>query len=65
MSTIATPTATMPEVPAGLDSRRIDRFLRLMMDRGASDLHLSCGRPPMFRLSGEMDPIRYRPLTRA
>jgi twitching motility protein PilT len=43
--------------------QRIDRFLRLMQDRGASDLHLSVGRPPMFRLSGEMDPIRYRVLT--
>ena len=45
------------------DSRRIDRFLRLMMERGASDLHLSVGRPPMFRLSGELDPIRYRTLS--
>ena len=42
---------------------RIDRFLRLMQDRGASDLHLSVGRPPMLRLSGELDPIRYRTLT--
>ena len=42
---------------------RIGRFLRLMQDRGASDLHLSVGRPPMFRLSGEMDPIRDRVLT--
>jgi twitching motility protein PilT len=39
---------------------RIDRFLRLMNDKGASDLHLSVGRPPIFRLSGRMDPIRYR-----
>lgn len=43
-------------------SRRIDRFLKLMKDRGASDLHLSVGRPPIFRLSGRMDPIRYRVL---
>lgn len=43
--------------------QRIDRFLKLMADRGASDLHLSVGRPPMFRLSGQMDPIRYRTLT--
>lgn len=41
---------------------RIDRFLKLMNDRGASDLHLSVGRPPIFRLSGRMDPIRYRVL---
>lgn len=43
-------------------THRIDRFLKLMNDRGASDLHLSVGRPPIFRLSGRMDPIRYRVL---
>jgi twitching motility protein PilT len=42
---------------------KIDRFLMLMQDRGASDLHMSVGRPPMFRQSGQMDPIRYRVLT--
>jgi twitching motility protein PilT len=39
---------------------RIDRFLRLMNERGASDLHLSVGRPPMLRVSGSMEQIRYR-----
>ena len=42
---------------------KIDRFLKLMQDRGASDLHLSVGRPPMFRLSGQMETIRYRVLS--
>ncbi len=42
---------------------KVDRFLKLMNDRGASDLHLSVGRPPMFRLDGQMDPIRFRTLT--
>ena len=28
-------------------AEKIDRFLKLMQDRGASDLHLSVGRPPM------------------
>ena len=65
MSTIApvTPAVAPPDQAGSADSRRIDRFLRLMIDRGASDLHLSVGRPPLFRLSGEMDPVRYRPLT--
>jgi twitching motility protein PilT len=48
-----------PHATAGA---RIDRFLKLMNDRGASDLHLSVGRPPIFRLDGRMDPIRYRVL---
>ena len=39
---------------------RIDRFLKLMNDRGASDLHLSVGRPPIFRMHGGLEPIRYR-----
>lgn len=36
-----------------------------MKDRGASDLHLSVGRPPIFRNSGRVEPIRYRVLTDA
>lgn len=41
---------------------RIDFFLRMMMDRGASDLHLHVGNSPIFRQSGTMQPMRYRPL---
>ena len=40
--------------------QKIDRFLRLMNDRGASDFHLTVGRPPMLRASGSMETIRYR-----
>ncbi|HYC59327.1 MAG TPA: type IV pilus twitching motility protein PilT [Thermoanaerobaculia bacterium] len=40
--------------------QKIDRFLRLMNDRGASDFHLTVGRPPMVRASGAMESIRYR-----
>jgi twitching motility protein PilT len=64
MSVSAPPVAAAPPARFG-DTRRIDRFLQLMVERGASDLHLSVGRPPMFRLSGEMDPIRYRTLNPA
>ena len=44
--------------------QRIDRFLKLMADRGASDLHLSTGRAPMLRLSGGVEAIRYRIIDR-
>jgi twitching motility protein PilT len=44
---------------------KIDRFLRLMTSRGASDFHLTVGRPPMLRVSGSMEPIRYRTLAEA
>jgi twitching motility protein PilT len=40
--------------------RKIDRFLRLMNDRGASDFHLTVGRPPMLRVAGSIEQIRYR-----
>lgn len=63
-SPVVTPPAADPASGTpSTDTRRIDRFLRLMIDRGASDLHVSVGRPPLFRLSGEMDPVRYRPIT--
>ena len=39
---------------------RIDRFLELMVQRGASDLHLTVGMSPMFRDSGSIEPLRYR-----
>ncbi len=42
---------------------RVGRFLRMMKDWGASDLHLSVGRSPMFRIDGVMSEIRYRQLT--
>src|SRR5688572_28801451 len=45
--------------------QKIDRFLKLMNDRGASDLHLTVGRPPMLRASGAMEPIRFRVITEA
>ena len=43
--------------------QKIDRFLKLMNDRGASDFHLTVGRPPMLRASGAMEPVRFRVIT--
>jgi twitching motility protein PilT len=51
--------------PAAVNAPKIDRFLRLMTSRGASDFHLTVGRPPMLRVSGSMEPIRYRTLLEA
>jgi twitching motility protein PilT len=51
--------ATAPAAP------KIDRFLRLMTGRGASDFHLTVGRPPMLRVGGTMEPVRYRSITEA
>jgi twitching motility protein PilT len=36
-----------------------------MSDRGASDFHLTVGRPPMLRQSGSIETIRYRAVSEA
>ncbi|MCK6526454.1 type IV pilus twitching motility protein PilT [Myxococcota bacterium] len=41
----------------------MDRLLTLMVDRGASDLHLVAGKAPILRLSGQMEPQRSRVLS--
>ncbi|MGH7893342.1 MAG: type IV pilus twitching motility protein PilT [Candidatus Binatia bacterium] len=41
----------------------IEAFLREMVERGASDLHLTTASPPMIRLHGDLVPIAHPPLT--
>lgn len=41
----------------------IDELFKLMVDQGASDLHLTSGAPPYLRLHGEMVPLNYRELS--
>ncbi|MEP6992873.1 MAG: type IV pilus twitching motility protein PilT [Acidobacteriota bacterium] len=42
---------------------RIDRFLAILPKRSGSDLHLSVGSPPIVRIDGELERMRYRVLT--
>lgn len=44
---------------------KIDRFLKLMNDKGASDLHLSVGSPPILRIYGDLERLRYKSLTQS
>jgi twitching motility protein PilT len=44
------------EGPAG-STAEIDRLLLVMLERRASDLHISTGSPPLLRLDGEMTPF--------
>lgn len=44
---------------------RIDAYFREMKDRGASDLHMIIGFPPMLRLRGELTPTEHPVLTAA
>lgn len=41
---------------------RIDGLFRMMKEQGASDLHISTGSPPIFRLHGEMVPLNFKAL---
>ena len=41
----------------------IDAFLHEMVDRGASDLHLTAESPPLIRVSGKLCPLKHPPLT--
>jgi twitching motility protein PilT len=39
---------------------RIDALFKMMKEQGASDLHLSSGNPPIFRLHGEMERLNFK-----
>src|SRR5690242_10207793 len=41
---------------------RIDALFKMMNEQGASDLHLSSGNPPIFRLHGEMVKLNFKSL---
>lgn len=41
---------------------KIDTFLRIMREAGASDLHLAAGSPPVLRINGELRPAEHRVL---
>ncbi|HOP41399.1 MAG TPA: type IV pili twitching motility protein PilT, partial [Geobacteraceae bacterium] len=41
---------------------RIDALFKMMHEQGASDLHLSTGSPPIFRLHGEMVRLNFKSL---
>jgi twitching motility protein PilT len=40
----------------------IDELFKIMVEQGASDLHLTSGAPPYLRLHGSMIPMNYRDL---
>ena len=44
-------------------TNRIDRFLSVLPKRNGSDLHLAVGSPPVLRIDGDLERIRYRALT--
>jgi twitching motility protein PilT len=49
--------------PVSTGTHRIDRFLSILPKRNGSDLHLNVGSPPVVRIDGDLERIRYRALT--
>lgn len=43
----------------------LDRYLQELGERGGSDMHLKVGRPPLFRLAGDLVPTAYPEMSRA
>ena len=41
---------------------RLDAFFKLMFDTGASDLHIVAGQPPILRVHGDLERVKYDPL---
>jgi twitching motility protein PilT len=41
----------------------LHQLLKLMVEKGASDLHITVGAPPMLRIDGEIVPIQAPPLS--
>ncbi len=44
-------------------TNRIDTLLRIVVDKKASDLHLSVGSPPVVRVDGDLQRLKWRTLT--
>lgn len=41
----------------------LQQLLKIMVDQGASDLHITVGAPPQLRIDGSLVPLRTSPLT--
>jgi twitching motility protein PilT len=44
---------------------KIDQFLELLVKHSGSDLHLSCGNPPLMRVHGHLQRVKFRDLNEA
>jgi len=42
---------------------QIDQFLKVLVEQGGSDLHLTTGAPPIMRIHGNMQRFKFRELT--
>lgn len=63
-STPTTPTGGRPTTPPkSMEDVHLDDLLIEVIQRGASDLHITVGVPPFFRVDGQLRPGNYERLT--
>jgi twitching motility protein PilT len=48
--------------PLSIEDAHVDDFLRIVVEKGASDLHLCVGVPPIIRVDGQLLPLNYEKL---
>jgi twitching motility protein PilT len=48
--------------PLSMKKNKIDQFLSLGVDSGASDLHFRVGDKPAYRIDGRLKPVKHAPL---
>jgi len=41
----------------------LHQLLKAMVEKGASDLHITTGSPPQLRIDGQLVPLKTTPLT--
>lgn len=56
-------TKTPPASSSDTGVNRIDTLLRIVVDKKASDLHLAVGSPPIVRVDGDLQRLKWRTLT--
>jgi twitching motility protein PilT len=63
MSNDSTQTQTKTAVEQGIGNLQIQQLFKVMVDNGASDLHLTVGSSPAMRVSGEIVRVKVGSLT--
>src|SRR5262249_38750127 len=43
----------------------LQQLLRAMVEKGASDMHITAGSPPVLRIDGDIVPLKLPPLSKA
>ena len=46
-----------------LRAEHLHQLLKRMVEKGASDMHITTGRPPLLRIDGNVVPLELPPLT--